>query len=55
MTAMVAQLIGAQMPTMQQPSGAVTTTNPLGKAVQTSQNNTSTKAQEKAANVAAPR
>jgi hypothetical protein len=55
MTAMLIQITGAQMPMIQQQSGKVTTTNPLGKAVQTSQNNTATKSQEKAASVAMPR
>lgn len=53
MTQQIAQQLGMEVP-QQQTSGGVVDTNPLGKAVQTSQNSTATKAQERAANTAMP-
>lgn len=56
-TPAVMQVLGMQMgtPTMGQTADGVVQTNPLGMAVQSSQNNTATKAQERATNVAQPR
>lgn len=57
MTAMLIQLLGMQdqFASMNDSTGLNTKVNPLGNAVMTSKNNTATKAQEKAANTAAPK
>ena len=54
MTAVIAQKLGMPMPAQQNSSGVVDT-NALGKAVQVSNANSSTKAHEKATNVASPK
>jgi hypothetical protein len=54
-TAMLVQTLGIQMPTPQISGNGTTEVNSLGKAVQSASNNTSTKAQERATNVAKPR
>lgn len=48
----IAQVLGIQVPQLGQASSGLLETNPLGDAVQSLNNNTATKAQEKASNVA---
>ncbi|HKM28319.1 MAG TPA: hypothetical protein VJY37_01405 [Anaerovoracaceae bacterium] len=55
MTDAIAQQLGMPMPQQQTDTSTVTDTNALGKAVQTSQSNTATKAKERAANTAMPK